>query len=161
MRVVAFDPSLTATGVCDAEGKTYRVGGDAKVGDRRLQKIYDLVLEVAAVADYALMEDLPTHAQGAGKTGMAQGVVRLALVQLAVPFTTVTPASLKKFATGSGNADKADMRMSLFQRAGIDLKDDNQVDAWWLRALGLHHFGEPLVDLPSKHLEALRKVEWA
>ena len=71
----------------------------------------------------------------------------------------VTPSTLKKFATGRGNATKPDMRMALYQRAGVDCRDDNQVDAWWLRQLGLHIIEDPdRIPLPLTHTTALAKV---
>jgi Holliday junction resolvasome RuvABC endonuclease subunit len=115
---------------------------------------------VALGPDLVMLEDLPTHAQGAGKTGMAQGVVRLALVLGGIKYVLVTPASVKKFATGSGNATKPDMRMEIFKRTGTDIRDDNQVDAWWLRQMGLQHLGECDLGLPKKHLSALDAVIW-
>ena len=73
----------------------------------------------------------------------------------------VTPSTLKKFATGRGNATKPDMRMALFQRAGIDERDDNRVDAWWLRQIGLHLKGHPdAISLPATHTAALAKVDY-
>lgn len=161
MRVVGIDPSLTGTGICDPDGNMSVVRGPAVLGDARLQLIYDAVLAAAALADHAIVEDLPTHAMGAGKTGMAQGVVRLALVQLQVPISLVTAATLKKFATGNGAADKKQMRAALLERTGMDVRNDNKVDAWWLRAAGLQHFGLLPFKLPATHLGTLQKVEWA
>ena len=160
MNIVGIDPSLTATGIVHANGTTMMTvsGG---VGDLRLVLLWKAVQLAADVADLAVIEDLPVHGMGAGKTGMAQGVVRLSLMVLPVPYVTVTPATLKKFATGRGNATKADMRMELWKRAEIDIRDDNQVDAWWLRQLGLAHYGMTEVVLPKTHLDALAKVEWA
>ena len=69
--------------------------------------------------------------------------------------------TLKKFATGNGAAKKPDLRMALYRRAGVDVADDNQVDAWWLRQAGLQHLGDPdAVPLPQTHLSALDKVVW-
>lgn len=161
MRVIGVDPSLTGTGICDVDGEMSVVRGPAELGDFRLQLIYDAVLDVAHLADHAIVEDLPTHAHGAGKTGMAQGVVRLALVQLHVPFTLVTAATLKKFATGRGDADKKQMRAALLEHTGMDVRNDNKVDAWWLRAVGLQRAGLLPFELPASHLGTLQKVEWA
>lgn len=158
--VIGIDPSLTATGIA-TEAETYVVRTDSTT-PRRLAVIYDgayTAVTNTVPVDLAVVEDLPTHAHGAGLTGMAQGVIRLALLEMNVPFVTVPAASLKKFATGSGNANKADMRLELFKRAGVDIRDDNEVDAWWLRQIGLHLLGSPdAIPLPQTHLEALKKV---
>jgi Holliday junction resolvasome RuvABC endonuclease subunit len=158
--VAGIDPSVTSTGIATPDWLR-TVGGDAKVGDRRLEIIFDAMLEVVALNPVLVMvEDLPTHAQGAGKTGMSQGVVRLALVIGGIRYVLVTPASVKMFATGKGNATKSDMRMEIFKRTGVDIRDDNQADAWWLRQLGLQHLGECELGLPKKNLSALDAIVW-
>jgi hypothetical protein len=49
--------------------------------------------------------------------------------------------------------------MALFKRAELDLDDDNQVDAFWLRQVGMHLVGDPdAVDLPRTQLAALGGV---
>jgi Holliday junction resolvasome RuvABC endonuclease subunit len=157
--VIGIDPSLTATGLAYDGGQlTIRTDSDQPDG-LRLDILRATITGALHGARLAVVEDLPTHAHGAGRTGMAQGVIRLALYELDIPLLIVTPATLKKFATGKGNAGKADMRMALYQRAGLDLRDDNQVDAWWLRALGCHLIDIPLVELPKSHLVALDKVK--
>lgn len=155
--VIGVDPSLTATGLA-APGGCITIA--TKAGDaERLQVIHDTVFAAVDGADLVVIEDLPTHAHGAGLTGMAQGVIRLACIRQDAPFATVPAATLKKFATGSGNAGKADMRMELYKRTGLDLRDDNQVDAWWLRQIGLHLLRHPdALALPKTHTDALTKV---
>jgi hypothetical protein len=96
------------------------------------------------------------HAKSAGLTGMAQGVIRLACINADLPYVTVPAATLKKFATGKGNATKADMRMAWFQRAGFDVRDDNQCDALWLYEIGLHLLGDDTaLPLPKAQTDAL------
>lgn len=166
-RVVGIDPSLTGTGICvgtslaeHVEANSYTITTDSKepMGDR-LARIYGATGELADGHRFlAVMEDMPKHAHSAGLTAMAHGVVRLALHHAGAHVITVPPATLKKYATGKGTATKADMRMALYQRVGIDLRDDDQVDAWWLRALGYQMLGCPLVDLPKAHVAALDKL---
>lgn len=157
--VLGIDPSLSSTGIAN-EVEAYTV--ETKAGDpKRLDLIYETVHWHATTpgVDLVVIEDLPTHAKGAGLTGMAQGVIRLALIRAGVRWISVTAATLKVFATGSGTASKADMRMAWYQRTGVDVRDDNQVDAFWLRELGLHLLGKPTFPLPKTHTRALDKVQ--
>lgn len=170
--MVGLDLSIAATGAA------YRSAGrdvaetwklPAKLGDKRLHairlRVYDLTaksvwLAAPDVSSLFVIEDLPTHAHGAGITGMVHGAVRAELIECLAPYALITPATLKKFATGKGNADKTAMAMAAYKRAGIEFADDNQCDAWWLRVAGLFHLGEPPFDLPAAQVDALDKVVW-
>lgn len=160
--VMGIDPSLAATGIALPDGGLTLAGGAAALGDERLRAIYNTVAIACTVQPpvLAVIEDLPTHAHGAGKTGMAQAAVRLALLAAGVPYALVTAATLKKFATGNGGAGKPDMRMAFYKRTGVDERDDNLVDAAWLRFAGLDWLGHPPVDLPKTQRAALEKVTW-
>jgi len=161
--VLGVDLSLTATGIALPAGGTTTVRTRTEDGDHRLNQIINEVIDALAGSRSTLLvviEDLPIHARSAGITGMVHGAVRAALNDEQFPYALVPPATLKKYATGRGNATKPDMRMALYRRAGIDLRDDNQADAWWLRAMGLDHLGHPPVDLPKAQREALAKVYW-
>lgn len=162
--VMGIDPSLTATGLAlpDGSTRTIKYTPRSLTGDIRLKLIYEEVLaEIKAHSvTHAIIEDLPAHAKSAGITGKAQGVVRLACLMAEVPYVTVVPSSVKKFATGKGTADKPDMRMELFKRTGIDQKDDNQVDAFWMREMVLNFFGQGSIELPKANLEGLAKIQW-
>lgn len=159
LRVVGLDLSLTATGVAEQRGEVTTIRS-RRPGDLRLQELRDRVGIIAAGAQLAVIEDLPTHAHAAGITGMVHGAIRVRLMDLRVPYVTVPPATLKKYATGRGNADKTAMAIALLRRFDLEFRDDNQVDAFWLRAMGLDALGAPLVDLPALHRESLAKVAW-
>ena len=161
-RVVGIDPSLTATGVADSDGVLSTVKTNAKLKDRRLRAIYAEILDVGDWATHnlpdtdnppvlAVIEDLPKHAMAAGITGMVQGIVRLALMEHGIPYVTIPPATLKKFASGKGNADKAAMRAKWLEFTGEDNADDNQVDAAFLREIGLVLTGQTSVVPTDQH----------
>jgi len=161
MIVIGIDPSLTSTGICTPTD-VWTAPDPRYKGDRRLHDLWLQVNMAVTGLDepaLAIIEDLPTHAHGAGKTGMAQGVVRHCLIDNGIEYVTVVASTLKKFATGKGNCGKPDMRMELYKRTGLDIPDDNQVDAWWLRQIGLHLIEDPgRIDLPKTHLAALDKI---
>lgn len=138
-RIVGIDPSLTATGVAHYTGALMTIRTKAKEKDGRLVQIGDVIDQLQT--ELVVMEDLPRNAMAAGVTGMVQGVIRERLQRRDIPYILVTPATLKAFATGKGNAKKPDMRAAWLDYAGLDNKDDNQVDAAWLREAGLYLTG--------------------
>lgn len=164
--VVGLDLSIAATGACwrvsentEPTVETWR--GKPVDGDERLVRIADLATGLCLGADLVVIEDLPTHAKSAGITGMVHGAVRASLLAEGVTrYALVTPATLKKFATGKGNADKTAMAIAALKRGGREFADDNQCDAFWLWVAGMTHLGAPPFDLPAAQVEALEKVEW-
>jgi len=157
VRVAGIDPSISATGVALPDGSLHTIKTTLKMGDgERLLVMYRELTALLKTTplDFAVLEDLPTHAMSAGLTGRAQGIVRMTLAQRGIPYMDIPPATLKKFATGKGNAKKPVMRQAWLEFSGEDNADDNQVDAAWLRQVGLHLQGEA-VDLPREQLEAV------
>lgn len=160
--IVGLDLSLAATGVSICDGRLYTIK-PKKVGDRRLAEIAGTLqgFLLPMLGDpIVVMEDVPFGLRNAaaGALGMLHGAVRLALISDGVPYITVPPATLKTYATGRGNAQKADLRMELYRRTEVDIRDDNQVDAAWLRLLGLDLLGRPEIELPKVHRRALDKL---
>lgn len=160
MNVLGLDLSINATGAAYPNGDTITFPSRA-TGDRRLFDIRQAVLLALGGFDveFTVIEDLPTHAKAAGITGMVHGVVRLSLLDQDIPYVLVPPATVKKYAVGKGNATKADMRMALYTRTGVDQRDDNQVDAAWLRFLGLDLLGCPELVMPKVNRAALTKLQ--
>ncbi|WP_433651049.1 hypothetical protein ACQP2C_32580 [Micromonospora zamorensis] len=158
-RVVGLDLSITATGIAFADGTTHTIRSTKHGDERLLDIVYDIAKAVQH-ASLAVIEDLPTHAKSAGITGMVHGAVRMELLRSFVPYVLITPASLKKYASGKGNCGKPEMAVAAFKRLGIEPGDDNQVDAAWLRAAALDHLGHPLAQMPATHRAALDAVTW-
>jgi Holliday junction resolvasome RuvABC endonuclease subunit len=163
VRVLGLDLSLTATGVALPNGTCRTIKTNPADGDLRLLQISESIrvaVTVTGPVDLAVIEDLPVGARAAGITGMVHGVARAALAAADVPYALVSPATLKAYATGSGNADKTAMALAAFKRHGIEFADDNQCDAWWLRAAGHERLAQPLVSLPAVQIARLAKGKW-
>ena len=168
MRVIGIDPSLTATGIADADGGLFTITSkpdDGTVADRA-RRIATITAHLRphrlTDAHLVVIEGPAFSRQGQAGVHLRAGLwwqVACLLTARGVEVVEIAPSALKKLATGKGNATKPDMRMALYQRAGIDERDDNRVDAWWLRQVGLHLLGDPAaLDLPKTHLVALAKI---
>jgi Holliday junction resolvasome RuvABC endonuclease subunit len=162
VNILALDLSLTATGWATSLN-TYGVERTAGTfrGVERLLEYEHWVSKMLAhfTPDTVVIEGYayarPNQAHQIGELG---GVVRLALAEY--PTVEIPPATLKKYATGKGNSPKPTMRMELYKRAGIDVSDDNAVDALWLLAAAMEATGSPLFPMPKVNVEALGKVVW-
>lgn len=166
VNVLGLDLSMTGTGVAfttaDGTVATTLVKTAERDGDGRLVQIRNTILELAPGATFALIEAPTARSFSSVISGMVHGVVREALVELEIPYGTVLPATLKKYATGKGTGDKTPMAMEAYKRAGAEFPDDNQCDAWWLWQMACDHKGEPVIHLPQLNRESLTKIkhEW-
>lgn len=164
LRVLGLDLSMTATGICLPDGGTLTVKTDPKHGDRRLAQIRNVIADMVGLdrPDLAVLEEAPPGLKGPAIKAihMVQGVARLALLDLGVPYAVVNPSTLKVYATGRKGADKTAMAMAAFKRAGLEFADDNQCDAWWLRLMGLDWNGQSPVMLPMAQRDAMKAVTW-
>lgn len=164
-KVIGLDLSLTSTGIALTNGTTVVIKGAAGLGDWRLCRIRDAVEHAIDThkPDLVVIEDLPIHAKSAGITGMVHGAVRSLLQERDIPYALISPATLKAFATGKGNADKGGMLWAAYRWASVEFTNDrggDQCDAWWLRAAGLQWLGAPEFDLPAAQVARLDKAKW-
>lgn len=185
--VVAFDLSLTSTGVADRNG-TRRIKPKT-TGPARLAEIRDAVLAATHPGDddcsglpcgdcmprsggigtfYGEHPDLVvlegySYASGnkAHDVGEMGGVVRLALYEAGINYHVVSPPTIKVAATGKGNASKDDVLLAAVRRLGYDGNSKDEADALWLYALTMHALGGPPLDVPKTHLRALAALPWA
>jgi len=83
------------------------------------------------------------HQRGGAATQLAYGMITDVLAFAADKHIETAPvhtAKLKKFATGSGRANKDDM-IDAARRAGYGPQDDNEADAIWLREYAIMELG--------------------
>lgn len=111
--------------------------------------------------DHIVIEDLPRGVRHGGvELGMIHATFWLS-EDVAADVTAVTPASLKQYATGRGNAGKDQMLAEAIRRLDYQGHSHDEADALWLADLGarLALYDRPL--LPAAHLKALDKVKTA
>jgi hypothetical protein len=162
IKVLGLDLSITGTGLAhtvEGEVCTHLIKTRPKDRDLRLAEIQRAVREYGQGADLALIEAPTPRSATSVISGMVQGVVRLELLDLGIPYGTLMPASLKKFATGKGTGDKVPMAIAALKRAGLEFPDDNQCDAFWLWVAANYEVGQPLYDLPALNRESLTKIK--
>lgn len=166
MKVMGLDLSLASTGGANIDGTPYRLLTSSK-GIHRLWWFREQIRQLAEAPgrpDVVIVEGYSmgtarqsSHAHALGELG---GVVRLALRDAEIPFVDVPPASLKKYATGKGNANKELVLVEAVKRLGYEGSSNDEADALWLRAMGLDAYGAPVVQMPAKNREAIGAVVW-
>lgn len=166
VNVIGFDLSITGTGICPGGLRTLTVGGPAKVGDRRVSAIKCETRRILTAAKVAGRPYSLGVIEGPGfastrlfAVAMVHGVVRDALMDFGVPYALPTPNALKRFATGSGGADKPAMLAAARQHTDLTFLDGNQVDAWWLWRLGAARLGDT-AGLNPAQLAQLPEIPW-
>lgn len=165
--VLGLDLSLTATGwaVWRPDG-TYDVGrfgapSGPPLGARLESYLSEFLAVLDKGADLVVVEDLPrTVRYGGVEGGHVHAVTRLELWRRGLPVLLLPPASLKKFATGKGDAGKDLMLVEAVRRLGYEGSDHNEADALWLAVAGICHDGRPcgLGKVPKAQLAALSKA---
>lgn len=170
MNIVALDLSLTATGVASPAGLGLIESQPGPDDFARLAAIRHEVLVWVDSADLVVIEGYSygvkrqSHSRAIAELG---GVIRMTLHDLGFPWVDVPPASLKKYATGKGNAAKEHVLAAAIRRLGYTGHDHNEADALWLRVMALDYYnlripGYPAGHhaVPKAHREALHKVPW-
>lgn len=162
IKVLGLDLSITGTGLAhtlEGEVCTHTVKTREKDRDGRLTQIQNQIRELATGAELCLIEAPTPRSPSSVVSGMVQGAARLVLLELGIPYGTLMPASLKKFATGRGTGDKIPMAIAALKRAGLEFPNDNECDAFWLWVAANYQVGQPVFDLPALNRESLSKIK--
>lgn len=102
-------------------------------------------IELVGAVDVVAYEQPILHAKRQRNTSVAhnlEGVLLPELEARSINYTNVTPAALKKHATGKGNSGKPAMIAAAEARWGIKPADDNEADALCVLAWALDEIGE-------------------
>jgi hypothetical protein len=156
---VGLDLSITATGTC-ADPKGGPLIRTRTKGDARLVEIRARLGPIVQGAGLVLIEGYLNHSKTAGVSGMVHGAVRALLLEEGIPYGTIPPSSLKKYATGNGGSktDKRAMALAAYKRAELEFTDDNSCDAWWLWVAAMDRLGLAPFTLPALNRESLSKI---
>lgn len=164
--VVGIDLSLRRTAVADVAGRTHLIPTPAVSDDDaqgQMERIDVIATSVTALLipaggpELVVIEGYSFGSSTKGVRSMAElgGNVRRSLWRLGIPYLDVPPKTVKKYATGNGNAGKYEVIQAASKRLGYDGHDDNEADALWLRAIGAFLLGAPLVRMAKPNEAAL------
>jgi Holliday junction resolvasome RuvABC endonuclease subunit len=167
VNVIGLDLSTARIGFAAADGELVSIVARAKADDpyRRLHELARSVeLELARRPprpDLAVIEDYSLG--GPGRISMIRlgeigGVVRTRLFELDIPMVLVRPSTLKRFATGRGDADKPAMVAAAVAR-GATPRNDDEADAFHARRMGRAALGLE-GKLADHELDAVSVVTW-
>ena len=163
-KVLGIDPSLTSTGlagICWTD--TIKPRPKLRGPDRLLFIRQQIVTEWLPATLVAI--EGPSYGSQAGQSGHHERaglwwMVRCALHTHGVPVAVIPPASVKKYATGRGNAAKADMVREVTKRFPWFDGGEDEADALVLAAMAADHLGQAMAQMPATHRVALDAVTW-
>lgn len=159
MRALGVDLSLTETGLACPEHGARRIPTGKLRGAERLNLIGREIEEHFDCADVVVLENYGYLKAAAIAVIEAHGVVKLAAWAHGIPVAIVPFASLKKYSTGKGNADKAAMMAAAIRSFDYPGDNENEADAWCLKAMGEAAYGDR-TGLAQYRLEAIQNIDW-
>lgn len=165
MKILAFDPSLSCTGVAFPDKSTFSLKPPSKLaGPERLVWFRDSFQQILNVTQPDAVA-LEGYAFGKASHGLLYagelgGILRVVLWEYGKPYVELPPSSLKQYATGSGNGDKHAVISSLSARTQIVFTNSDEADAWCAAALVNDYLGQPWLKIPATHHKAFNGVSW-
>lgn len=173
--VVGLDLSMTGTGVSFIHDRVPTItpgtvtitstGRRADTLHQRHTRLTRLALEVIIAvgqADLVVVEGPAMMAKGGSnwdRAGLWWLVINPLLCSR-IPVAVAAPTTVKKFAAGKGNADKAAVAVGISRLwPDVNPGNDNEFDALTLATIGAQWLGLP-VPTRAHHAETLTKVAW-
>lgn len=164
-KVLGLDLSLTSPGLA-GNGWADTLKPPAKLrGVERMGWIRGAITDRYLTGVALVVVEGPSYGNQAGQSGHHERaglwwLIRYTLHRRAVPVAVVSPASLKMYATGRGNAGKDDVLREVTRRFDWFQGDNNAADATILHTMGADHLGHPPVGMPKTNRNALAKCDW-
>jgi crossover junction endodeoxyribonuclease RuvC len=121
----------------DEAGRVLRAKELTGIGTKdpkRMVTLIDEIMDHLQPDDVICIESPAMHAQGSAvgfMWGLAHGL-RMAMFRRGWHYIDVTPAGVKKFASGKGSAKKDELAVHIYKRWGFEHPSDNVRDAYVL-----------------------------
>lgn len=163
MRYVGIDPS-TKTGfvALDEGGNVLRAKELIGVGNEDPKRMASLIGEVMSFVkpdDIICIEGFGFSSQQAIQLGGIGWGIRIALFRRGISYTEVSPAAVKKFATGKGNAKKDEMVLPIYRKWGFEHSSDNVRDAFVLAHIARALSPNVEMRVTKEQLEVLQAIK--
>lgn len=167
MYILGIDPSLTSTGYCLIDEIEVLATRTLKTHDLRgmprLRYIERALSEVLVKKpDLVVMEGYAMGVKGGrvfdiGEMGYAYKRI---LYTAGIETYIVSPKTMKKFVTGSGNAKKPQVQAALLTKWDLDITQEDEADACGLALFG-HYIKHRRLQrsLTADQVDALQKYE--
>jgi crossover junction endodeoxyribonuclease RuvC len=167
--ITGLDLSLTSTGfaaICGDKVELVTITPGKRTGHERLEYLFDEIRIRTFDADLVVIEG-PSYGSDYGKAHERAGLwwlVAHVLWGARIPYVVVSPAQVKKYATGYGGGPKSGkdkvLAAVIRRYADVPVDGNDQADALVLAAMAADHYGDPLAAVPQANRAALAAVEW-
>jgi hypothetical protein len=167
-----LDVAIGTTGIAGADW-TDHVRARGKTLHERFRQQIEGIGSFIGRADFVVIEGAAfakARLQGMDQLSAMRWMVRQLLWERGIPYAVVPPNSRIIYATGKARwagetplQVKGRVRTAVVERYGVECEGPSRydrADAFVLAAMGLDHFGWPLVEVEPTHRRALAGVEW-
>lgn len=148
-RILAIDPA-TLCGFAHSNGHhgVWSLGEASEGQGRRLIRLRSLIHGAAKM--WGIDRIAAEAASFGSKFASTQqfhnelrGVMRLVAAEIGAEFYELKPTTIKKFATGSGRAEKQQMIAACKRLLGIEARDSNEADALFILEAAKQNYQPP------------------
>jgi Holliday junction resolvasome RuvABC endonuclease subunit len=147
MVILGIDLGTVITGITtitgEKESPQFKVevikSAHKRVEERLLEiipKIEELIEQAGSPIDLIVCE-YPFNIKGNARILVEMyGIIHYYCLSAGYPFLLLPQTKIKKYVTGSGKAEKSDMRMQVYKEFGLDLSED-AADSFWIAHMGM------------------------
>lgn len=175
--VIGLDVAIGTTGVAGT-GWAEAIHAPHKTLHERIDHQLTEIKSYIRSADFVVIEGAAfskATLAGMDQLSAMRWMVRQELWKRGIPYAVVPPDNRTIYATGKARWKndtgtkltptqvKGLVRQNVADRYGVDCEGRwryDKADAYILLAMGLHHLGRPLHDVPDTHSRALAGVDW-